>query len=114
NAADYARERLSGRAGGARRSAQAVADPIIAHADVRRLLLEARAFAEGARAGALRAAVWQSVAEHAGDPARRQHASDLLDVLTPVMKAFFTDRGFDAAVACQQVLGGHGYIRDYG
>lgn len=114
NAADYARERRSGRAGGARRSAQSVADPIVAHADVRRLLLESRAFTEGARAGALRAALWQSVAEHADDPALRRHASDLLDVLTPVMKAFFTDRGFEAAVACQQVLGGHGYIRDYG
>jgi alkylation response protein AidB-like acyl-CoA dehydrogenase len=114
NAADYARERLSGRAGPVPTSPQRVADPIIAHADVRRLLLEARSFTEGARAGAMRAALWQSLAEHSEDRAERERAQDLLDLLTPVMKAFFTDRGFDATVACQQVLGGHGYIKDYG
>jgi alkylation response protein AidB-like acyl-CoA dehydrogenase len=114
NAADYARERLSGRAAGGPRHPDKAADPIIVHADVRRLLLEARAFAEGARAGAMRAALWQSVAEHAPDAAERERAGDLLEVLTPVMKAFFTDRGFEATVACQQVLGGHGYVKDYG
>lgn len=114
NAADYARERLSGRAAGEPRYPDRPADPIIVHVDVRRLLLEARSFAEGARAGAMRAALWQSIAEHAADPAERERAGDLLEVLTPVMKAFFTDRGFDATVACQQVLGGHGYVKDYG
>ncbi|SIT51036.1 Acyl-CoA dehydrogenase domain protein [Paraburkholderia piptadeniae] len=114
NAADYARERRSGRAGPKLRDPLKVADPIIAHADVRRLLLEARSFAEGARAGAMRAAMWQSIAQSAPDAEERQAAADMLDILTPVMKAFFTDRGFDAAVACQQVLGGHGYIKDYG
>jgi hypothetical protein len=117
NAADYARERRSGRSGRAGpklHDSATVADPIIAHADVRRLLLEARSFAEGARAGAMRAALWQSVAQSAPDADERQAAADMLDILTPVMKAFFTDRGFDAAVACQQVLGGHGYIKDYG
>lgn len=114
NAADYARERLSGRAGDTPREPGSVADPIIAHSDVRRLLLESRAFAEGARAGAMRAALWQSVAEHSEDANERERAADLLEILTPVMKAFFTDRGFDATVACQQVLGGHGYIKDYG
>ncbi len=114
NAAAYARERLSGRAGTPSAYASLVADPIIAHADVRRLLLESRSFAEGARAGAMRAAVWQSVAQHAKDADERQGAADLLEVMTPVMKAFYTDRGFAAAVACQQVLGGHGYVKDYG
>jgi alkylation response protein AidB-like acyl-CoA dehydrogenase len=114
NATAYARQRLSGRAQGHPRYPERPADPIIVHADVRRLLLESRSFVEGARAGAMRAALWQSIAEHALDKADREHASDLLEVLTPVMKAFFTDRGFEAAVACQQVLGGHGYIKDYG
>jgi hypothetical protein len=114
NAADYARGRLSGRASGGARCPDQPADPIIVHPDVRRLLLDARAFAEGARCGALQAALWQSLAEHHPDPAQRERAADLLDLLVPVMKAFFTDRGFDAAVACQQVLGGHGYIRDHG
>lgn len=114
NAAAYARDRLSGRAGAPPSRPDLPADPIAAHADVRRLLLEARAFAEGARAGAMQAALWQSVAAHAADPAERERAQELLDLLTPVMKAYYTDRGFDAAVACQQVLGGHGYVRDYG
>ena len=114
NASAYAQERRSGRALGQPRQPEHSADPIVVHADVRRLLLESRAFAEGARAGAMRAALWQSLAEHAPDPAERQQASDLLEVLTPIMKAFFTDRGFEATVACQQVMGGHGYVKDYG
>jgi alkylation response protein AidB-like acyl-CoA dehydrogenase len=114
NATAYALERLSGRAHGQPRYPDKPADPIIVHADVRRLLLESRAFAEGARAGAMRAALWQSMAEHSPDSGERERAGDLLEVLTPVMKAFFTDRGFEATVACQQVLGGHGYVRDYG
>ncbi|MPW22323.1 acyl-CoA dehydrogenase [Paraburkholderia sp. CNPSo 3157] len=117
NAADYARERRSGRASRAASASQAaagIADPIIAHADIRRLLLESAAFAEGARAGALRAALWQSVAQLEPNPEAREAAADMLDILTPVMKAFFTDRGFEATVACQQVFGGHGYIKDYG
>ncbi len=114
NAADYARERLAGRAAGTRGDPQRVADPIIAHADIRRLLLEVRAFAEGARAGAMHAALLQSLAENAPEAAERERAGDVLDILVPVMKAFFTDRGFEATVACQQVLGGHGYVKDHG
>lgn len=114
NAANHARERHSGRSGRAPLPEGKVADPIIAHADVRRLLLEARAFTEGARAGALQAALWQSEAELAEDRDQRRRASDLLNVLTPVMKAYYTDRGFESVVACQQVYGGHGYIKDYG
>jgi hypothetical protein len=114
NAAQYARERMSGRALPDARHPDKAADPIIVHADVRRLLLEARSFAEGARAGGMRAALWQSVSQHSQQAQERECASDLLELLTPVMKAFFTDRGFDATVACQQVLGGHGYVKDYG
>lgn len=114
NAAAYARERLSGRAHHPPARPDLPADPIIEHPDVRRQLLEARAFTEGARAAAMRAALWQSLAEHDPDPAVRAQSSDLLDLMTPVMKAYFTDAGFAATVSCQQVLGGHGYIRDYG
>ena len=114
NAANYARERLSGRAVPQARHPNKAADPIIVHADIRRLLLESRSFAEGARAGAMRAALWQSIAQHGEQGEERERAADLLELLTPVMKAFFTDRGFDATVACQQVLGGHGYVKDYG
>lgn len=114
NAIPYAHERLSGRAGPVAAAPDKAGDPLVAHADVRRLLLESGAFADAARAGAMRAAIWQTEAREAADPGVRARAQDLLEVLTPVMKAFYTDRGFDATVACQQVLGGHGYIRDHG
>jgi hypothetical protein len=77
-------------------------------------LMGAQSFAEGARATALRASLWQAEAEAVGEAPRRQVARDLMEILTPVMKAYFTDQGFAAANACLQVLGGHGYIREYG
>lgn len=114
NAADYARQRLSGRAPDRVRAPGQVADPIVAHPDVRRLLLGTRSFAEGARAAALRVAFLQSVAQGDPDPARRESARDVVEVLIPVMKAYFTDKGYEGATNAQQVLGGHGYIREYG
>lgn len=114
NAATYARERLSGRAAAGPRAPTLPADPIVVHPDIRRLLLHSRSFAEGARALGLRAAFLQSVAAHSQDAQERVQAHDLVELLTPVMKAYFTDKGFESAVACQQVLGGHGYVRDYG
>lgn len=114
NAADYARQRLSGRAPGRQRIPGRPADPIIAHPDVRRLLLGARAFAEGARATAVRVAFLQSVSEADPDPVCRQRARDVVEILVPVMKAYFTDKGFDGANDALQVLGGHGYVREYG
>jgi hypothetical protein len=62
----------------------------------------------------MRAALWQTLAAGSPDAAERKRAADLLDLLTPVMKAYFTDQGFDAANGALQVLGGHGYIRDAG
>lgn len=114
NATAYARERLSGRAPQGARRPELPADPIVVHPDIRRQLLGARSFAEGARATALRAALWHAEAESGADEAARQAAGDLVELLTPVMKAYFTDEGFAAADACLQVLGGHGYIRDHG
>ena len=114
NASAYARDRLSGRAASGPRQPAAPADPIVVHPDIRRQLLHSSAFAEGARATGLRAAFWQSVAAHSGDAQERMLAHDLVELLTPVMKAYFTDKGFESAVACQQVLGGHGYVRDHG
>lgn len=114
NAADYARQRMAGRAPGRIRSPGLVADPIVAHPDVRRLLMNARAFTEGARASALRVALFQAVASSKGDLAERAAARDLVELLQPVMKAYFTDKGFQSANDALQVLGGHGYIREYG
>lgn len=109
-ASAYARDRLSGRAPGGPTHPELPADPIIDQPDVQRLLLTARAFAEGGRALGLRMSVLQSEAEHGQAPS----AQATVELMTPVMKAFFTDRGFEAANSCLQVLGGHGYIRDYG
>ncbi len=114
NAAAYARERLSGRSAAGPRAPQQAADPLVVHADIRRLLLESRAFAEGGRALALRVALWQSEAAHASEEQRRRVAEDMVELMIPVMKAYFTDCGYLAANACQQVLGGHGYINDWG
>ncbi len=114
NARQHAQQRLSGRSAAGPRRPDLPADPIMVHPDIRRLLLDARAFAEGGRATAMRAALWQTLAHDSPDAAERERAGDLLDLLTPVMKAYFTDQGFDAANAAVQVLGGHGYIRDAG
>jgi alkylation response protein AidB-like acyl-CoA dehydrogenase len=114
NASAYARERLSGRAPGAPRRPELAADPIIVHPDVRRLLLDARSFVEGGRATAMRVAFLQAVATSAADTAERARAQDIVDLLTPVLKAYFTDKGFAATNDCLQVLGGHGYVRDHG
>jgi hypothetical protein len=110
----YARERRSGRAPSGAKEPSKSADPIIVHPDVRRLLLSSASFAEGARATAFWIALQQSIAEHAADPQARNDAEDLLQLMTPVMKAYFTDRGFDAANACMQVFGGHGYVHEHG
>lgn len=114
NAAAYARERLSGRAPSGPVNPQGPADPIIAHPDIRRLLLGTRSFVEGARALAAKVAFMQSQAAQAGDAAEKARLDDLMAVMTPVLKAFCTDKGFEGANDCLQVLGGHGYISDYG
>ncbi|MCZ4291590.1 acyl-CoA dehydrogenase [Hoeflea alexandrii] len=114
NAANYARERLSGRALSGIVNPDGPADPIIAHADIRRLLLGARSFTEGGRALAVKMALMQSQAKHAADKDERKRLNDIMDVLTPVMKAYFTDKGYQSVNDCQQVLGGHGYIADHG
>lgn len=114
NAANYARERLSGRALSGIVNPDGPADPIIVHPDIRRLLLGARSFAEGARALGIKMALMQSLAKHLSDKVERDRLNDIMDVLTPVMKAYFTDKGYQSVNDCQQVLGGHGYIADHG
>jgi hypothetical protein len=99
NAAAYALERRQGRAPGSTASA----DPLIVHPDVRRLLMDARAFTEGFRALVL----WTAHQIDLGN-------EDLVGLLTPVLKAYGTDRGFETAVAMQQVFGGHGYVAEWG
>lgn len=113
-AVTYARERLQGRALKGATYPDKPADPIIVHPDVRRMLLTMRALTEGARALAVWVSAEHDVSLHHEDAARRQQADDLVQLLTPVVKAFFTDMGFEVSNIGVQVFGGHGYIRDHG
>jgi alkylation response protein AidB-like acyl-CoA dehydrogenase len=115
NAAAYAKDRRQGRAlRPDEREADAKADPIIVHPDVRRMLMEARAYIEAGRALVLWGALQVDLLRRSPDEAEREQADDLLGLLTPVIKGYLTDKGFDAAVSAQQVFGGHGYIREHG
>jgi alkylation response protein AidB-like acyl-CoA dehydrogenase len=114
NAAAYARERLQSRALTGKKSADKPADPIIVHPDVRRMLLTIRATTEGARALAVWTGIQEDLAAGAPDPAVREAADGHMALITPVMKAFCSDRGLDNAVLAQQVYGGHGYIAEHG
>jgi len=115
NALAYARERRQGRALVAgEREPDAKADPIIVHPDVRRMLMEMKSFLEGARAFVLWGALLVDLSRRAESEEERQEADDLVSLLTPVIKGYLTDKGFDSAVLAQQVFGGHGYIREHG
>jgi alkylation response protein AidB-like acyl-CoA dehydrogenase len=115
NAANYARERRQGRAlDPALHEEGARADPIIVHPDVRRMLMESKAWNEAGRALCLWGSLLVDLVRRSPDEAERQQADDLLGLITPVIKGYCTDKGFEAAVYAQQVLGGHGYIREHG
>jgi alkylation response protein AidB-like acyl-CoA dehydrogenase len=115
NAAAYARDRRQSRAlKQSDREEGAKADPIIVHADVRRMLMEAKAWNEAGRALVLWGALQVDLMRRSQDEAERQQADDLLGLITPVIKGYLTDKGLQAAVYGQQVLGGHGYIREWG
>jgi alkylation response protein AidB-like acyl-CoA dehydrogenase len=87
---------------------------IVGHADVRRMLLTARAWSQGMRALALWTALELDASEAASDPTRREQASALVALMTPVVKAAGTDLGLESTILAQQVFGGHGYIREWG
>ena len=120
NAADYARDRVQGKAIGIVANAAPIpenaakADPIIVHPDVRRMLMDGRAFNEGARALILWGALQVDLSHKAATPEERQLADDLIGLLTPVIKGYCTDKGYEIATASQQVFGGHGYIAEWG
>jgi alkylation response protein AidB-like acyl-CoA dehydrogenase len=114
NAAAYAKERRQGRSLKGPAEPDKPADLLLVHPDVRRMLLEVRAFNEGARALLVWIALTQDEARHAPDDKARQAAEDRLGLMTPALKGVFTDYGFANAVKAQQVLGGHGYIAEWG
>ena len=114
NAVIYARERIQGRALSGAAAPDKKADPIIVHPDIRRNLMNIRAFNEAGRALILWTALNSDIAHRSGDEAERQTADDLVGLLTPVLKGVLTDKGFEHAVMAQQVFGGHGYIEEHG
>ena len=114
NAAAYAKERLQMRSLSGVKSPGQPADPIIVHPDVRKMLLTARAYVEGARALATWTTLQLDKEAASDDPAVRAECADLVALVTPIIKAFFTDNGWIATSHCMQVFGGHGYVRESG
>ena len=114
NAAAYAKDRLQMRSLTGAKAPDKPADPIIVHPDVRKMLLTARAYAEGGRALAVFTTLLLDREVATTDDVERAECADLVALLTPIVKAFFTDNAWIATSHCLQVFGGHGYIREWG
>ncbi len=114
NALAYAKDRIQMRSLSGPKAKDKPADPIIVHPDVRRMLLTAKAYAEGGRALALFCSVLLEKVHAHPDEKVRKDSDEMLSLLTPISKAFLTDNGYLAATECQQVFGGHGYIKEWG
>lgn len=114
NAVAYAKDRLQMRAVTGTKCPDKPADPIIVHPDIRRMLLTGKAFTEGARALAYWSAKYLDISHKHEDAEQRQEADDLVALMTPILKAYFTDMGSVVANLAVQVHGGHGYIQEYG
>ena len=110
NAVEYAKDRLQGRDVTGAKNPNLPADPLIVHPDIRRNLMDQKSFIEGARAFILWGATMIDKAHRASD----KDADRLISLLTPVIKGFLTDEGYDMTVQAQQVFGGHGYIEEWG
>jgi alkylation response protein AidB-like acyl-CoA dehydrogenase len=113
-ALEYARDRIQMRALTGPKAPDKPADPIIVHPDVRRMLLIQKAFTEGSRALALYCGTLADIVHRMPDTDEAKTSEALLELLTPICKAFMTDTGFEATNLGMQVLGGHGYIREHG
>jgi alkylation response protein AidB-like acyl-CoA dehydrogenase len=114
NAVQYAKDRRQGRALTGPQDPQEKADPLFVHPDVRRMLMDGKATVEGLRALCTWGALQVDLAHVAESEEERQRADDLVSLLTPVIKGFGTDKGYDVATNAQQVFGGHGYIEEQG
>ncbi|WP_170329417.1 acyl-CoA dehydrogenase C-terminal domain-containing protein [Ruegeria arenilitoris] len=110
NALEYAKDRLQGRDVTGVKNPDGPADPLIVHPDIRRNLMDQKSFTEGARAFILWGATMIDKAHRSSD----KDADGLISLLTPVIKGFLTDQGYDMTVQAQQVYGGHGYIEEWG
>ncbi len=114
NAVAYAKDRIQMRALSGPKNPDKPADTIIVHPDVRKMLLTARAYAEGARALAMWTTLQLDKELASDDEDERKECADLVALVTPIVKAFFTDNAWIATSHCLQVFGGHGYIREWG
>jgi alkylation response protein AidB-like acyl-CoA dehydrogenase len=114
NAVQYAQDRRQGRALTGPKDPQEKADPLFVHPDVRRMLMDGKATVEGLRALCTWGALQVDLAHVAESEEERQRADDLVSLLTPVIKGFGTDKGYEVATNAQQVFGGHGYIEEQG
>jgi len=114
NAVAYAKDRRQGRALTGPAEPDQKADTLFVHPDVRRMLMECKASLEAGRALMLWGALQVDLSHHAADEAERVAADEMLGLLTPVIKGYLTDLGYEIATKAQQVFGGHGYIREYG
>jgi len=114
NALAYAKDRIQMRSLSGVKAPSKPADPILVHPDVRRMLLTAKAYAEGGRALACYGALLIDKELNHPDEKVRADSAEILALLTPIVKAFLTDNGFQATTLCQQVFGGHGYIKEWG
>ncbi len=114
NAVAYALDRRQGRALTGPAEPEAQADPIFVHADVRRMLMDAKAYTEGMRALALWGALQVDLTHKGATEEDKAKADQIISLLTPVIKGYGTDKGFDVAINMQQVFGGHGYIQEWG
>ncbi|MCC4270352.1 acyl-CoA dehydrogenase C-terminal domain-containing protein [Marinobacter nauticus] len=114
SAREYANERIQSRAPTGAQQPEKAADPILVHPDVRRMLMTMKSYVEGGRAFSTYVAQWLDISKYSQDDEQRKHAEGMVALLTPVAKAFLTDRGLETTIIGQQVFGGHGFIREWG
>ena len=114
NAAIYAKDRLQGRSLAGPQEEDKPADPIIVHPDVRRMLMETKAFNEAGRALLYWAAKQEDIEKHSDDEKLVEKCDDYLGLLTPVVKGYLTDMSMKTTIDCQQIFGGHGFIEEWG
>ncbi|MEM8695265.1 MAG: acyl-CoA dehydrogenase C-terminal domain-containing protein [Pseudomonadota bacterium] len=114
NAVAYAQDRRQGRALTGPVDPEEKADPLFVHPDVRRMLMESKAYLEGSRALCIWGGLQVDLSHKAQTEEERQEADDMISLLTPVIKGYVTDLGYQIATQSQQVYGGHGYIREWG
>lgn len=114
SAMDFSKERIQSRAPAGAKYPEQAADPILVHPDVRRMALNVRAFNEASRAFASYVGMQLDISKFHQDEAVRTRADNMMALMTPIAKAFITDRGFEATVEAQQIYGGNGYCTEWG